>query len=303
MEFFSNPRCDENFNNKNKVITQSFFSKTILSDPDTFGKEASELTKTLSSLIKDNANDTFLTESISTDVSKEGQFGRLPNNMDEIVEILNTDTKDPINFAQKMTALKSFGDYLTKCVTNKEDEPTFLSNDDKKQLKSLLKKYRPDALFAERGRSGVISKTHREDIGILDKKNLQNKSAFLIDGLSKERPLFRTSSSISPYVDSNVKKDSPLIGSVSGSTACIFLAADFLENNLDVKSLSLATAAFLVGGGYHSETEVMDIVMPGYTMQDGVQESYGEEKYEEISHELDKELDNYTGAINFTHYI
>lgn len=43
--------------------------------------------------------------------------------------------------------------------------------------------------------------------------------------------------------------------------------------------------------------------MPGYTMQDGVQESYGEEKYEEISHELDKELDNYTGAINFTHYI
>lgn len=172
MEFFSNPRCDENFNNKNKVITQSFFSKTILSDPDTFGKEASELTKTLSSLIKDNANDTFLTESISTDVSKEGQFGRLPNNMDEIVEILNTDTKDPINFAQKMTALKSFGDYLTKCVTNKEDEPTFLSNDDKKQLKSLLKKYRPDALFAERGRSGVISKTHREDIGILDKKNL-----------------------------------------------------------------------------------------------------------------------------------
>ncbi|MNN95146.1 hypothetical protein D3C81_2139060 [compost metagenome] len=57
-----------------------------------------------------------------------------------------------------------------------------------------------------------------------------------------------------------------MLASVSGSAVCIMVGATILKPNLsddDKKSLAKSAVAILVGGGYHTAIEVLDVAYPG----------------------------------------
>ena len=60
-------------------------------------------------------------------------------------------------------------------------------------------------------------------------------------------------------------RDNPLLASISGSTADIFIAAEVLDDKLNqsqLDQLTLSAIALIVGGGYHAMHEVINIRSP-----------------------------------------
>lgn len=179
-----------------------------------------------------------------------------------------------------MLIIKSYGAYIIDHARKSPENFPFIFGEMKKEdVDVLVEKNRPAHLFDVRGRTGIKSKTERSDIGILDKPTFESLSRdeqedLCISGLEKTRPLFRTFTheadgsgyrKESIFVNHTFNNDLPLIGSISGSTSCILVGANMLieMNDEDKKALAIAATAFLVGGGYHSATEVLALAYPG----------------------------------------
>jgi hypothetical protein len=280
LEFHSQPKHDENFNEITKSIEESWAAAIILKNPEIFGVEVYELSVNLAKIIKENPEQVFFIKVIADDVSRPGQFARIKRDTGDILTVLESKSMEPIVFAQKILLLKAFGAYVIDHARHNPSDNLFISPYKNIDYESLILKYRPDSLFHTRGRTDIKCKTERHDIGIMSEKtslNLRNPEHFTIAGLSKERPLFRTfisdksSGKTASFIERTFDKDEPLIGAISGSTSCIMVGFEILKKtDLDSINIALSAAGFLVGGGYHSQAEVMEIALPGMTMHDGI---------------------------------
>ncbi|WP_156491220.1 hypothetical protein [Enterobacter sp. ODB01] len=138
--------------------------------------------------------------------------------------------------------------------------------------------------FAVRGRLKTDKKHNHKHIGIMTEQTLNNyldslsQKYFFINELTSYPPVMRvqikTANGISSFVNQAVDLDLPLIGSISGSAACLQTALDILLPYYTLKQrldLALSCSAMLVGGGYHSDVEVMSVMAPGMSMQKGIQ--------------------------------
>ena len=306
LEFHSTPKHDTNFNNTKKTIEESWAASVILKNPEYFGDSIYELAGSLAKIIKGNPNESFFLKTISDDVSRLGQFARVEHDRDEIIKVLESGSKTPELFAKKILLIKSFGAYVIDHAQKSPDEHKFITTRST-DLQSLVSKWRPSDTFETRGRTGVKSKTERDDIGIMDKNTLSNikePEHFTIQGLSKERPLFRTfindksSGKSALFIEKTFDRDEPLVGAISGSTSCIMVASELLKKGqIDNKQLALSASAFLVGGGYHSQAEVMQIACPEMTMHDGIREALPKPTYDNYLLVLNKEMENETSHI------
>lgn len=295
---------DTNFNNTKKTIEESWAASVILKNPEYFGDSIYELAGSLAKIIIDNPNESFFLKTISDDASKLGQFARVDPCRDEMIKVLESGSKTPELFAKKILLIKSFGAYIIDHAQKRPDEHKFITTSRGTDLQDLVLKWRPSDIFETRGRTGVKSKAERYDIGIMDKNTLSNikdPEHFKIQGLSKERPLFRTfindksSGRSAEFIEKTFDRDEPLVGAVSGSTSCIMVASELLKKGqIDNKQLALSASAFLVGGGYHSQAEVMQIACPGMTMHDGIRETLPKPIYDNCLLVLNKEMKHHT---------
>ncbi|WP_157798831.1 hypothetical protein [Serratia marcescens] len=172
--------------------------------------------------------------------------------------------------------IKSLGAFIIDHASKNPAKFRFLFKYDPDHLTRVIQNNMPVDLFTVRGRSNIVSNSYRDDIGILDSEVFERlgvklKNILTINGLTKNRPLFRTR--ISPklangcpaFVERMFDRDNPLVASISGSTSCIFTAADVLDDKLtqsQLDQITLAAIALFVGGGYHSVHEVINIRSP-----------------------------------------
>lgn len=302
VEFHSLPKHDENFNETTKTIEESWASVVILKNPEYFGNGVYELSLNLAEIIRANLDNSFFIKVMSDDVSRDGQFARINKSVDEMLGVLESDSFDPALFAKKILMLKAFGAYVIDHAQHNKESNGFITKHEAVDYGRIISQYRPDSLFDARGRTGIKGKTERGDIGIMSantKSKIKNQGYFTIPGLSKERPLFRTfindkaSGKVSTFIERTFDKDEPLIGAISGSTSCIMVAAKILKKTgVDNTKLALSAAAFLVGGGYHSQAEVMAIALPGMTMHDGIRDVLPKSIYQKNLLVLNEEIGN-----------
>ncbi|MBY0446410.1 MAG: hypothetical protein K2Q15_14520, partial [Burkholderiales bacterium] len=293
LEFISKIKHDENFNDKRKTLKESWATALILKNPRVFSDTVNKLLKKIDSFyplgMDLSAGEQDFKTRIGDDVSKIGQFARMERN--EIASVLKNECNDSVTFAKKIMLVKAFGAFLIDHVHKKTDLYGFLNtsnNDLSSAISSSLKQYKIDEFFDVRGRTGNIKNTPRNDLGITDEKELNSftaemKDFLLMPDLAHDRPLFRTrlhdkSASrggveLSPFINSQVDADNPLVGAISGSTCCIMVAASILFPDLsenEKKDLAIAAVALLVGGGYHSVNEVLSVASPNMNLQEEI---------------------------------
>ncbi|WP_024618096.1 hypothetical protein [Pseudomonas kilonensis] len=287
VEFQGELQHDTNFNNKNKARNESLAAAYIISNPDVCAKTVEVVSARLFEIVscQDAGGNECVRkffEFLEKDTGGVGQFGRVERGLAGISEALEVET-DSVTLIQKMLIIKSFGAFVIDYASKSPADYGFLSVDE--NVSALVEKNKPVALFEVRGRSGVKAREHREDIGIMDKKEFdalesQEKEKLMVPGLAKERLTFRTftheldennnRSVESVFVNRTFDSDAPLVASISGSTSCILVAADLLVPEMSEdqkKELALAAVGFLVGGGYHSATEVLDVACPGLDLE------------------------------------
>jgi RHS repeat-associated protein len=285
VEFHGIPRHDTNFNNIKKAKKETFYAVNLIRSPTPVSGTISGLSLKLHELIltiENNSASSPLIASLVEQTSGEGEYGKISGGISEIKSILGSDAQlSPVSFIQKIMILKSYGAYVVDHASKALDEHAFMLNGASgMDVSSLMSRYMPGDLFNKRGRTGIKKKERRDDSGILDKETFSSlsdseKELLTIPGLSRVRPLFRTFihereggeiTSVSPFVDRTFDSDSPMLASISGSTSCIMIGASILKPNLsddDERSLAKSAVAFLVGAGYHSMTEVLDVAYPG----------------------------------------
>ncbi|WP_256577506.1 RHS repeat-associated core domain-containing protein [Pseudomonas sp. R37(2017)] len=288
VEFHGVPRHDTNFNNIEKAKKETFYAVSLIRNPASISGAISELSLKLHDLILTMESDPrslpLLTNLVDR-ASGEEEYGRVSGGISEIKSILGSDAPlSPVSFIRKVQTLKNYGAYVVDRASKAIDEHAFMLNGaSAKDVSSLMSWYMPGDLFNKRGRTGIKKKERRDDSGILDKETFSalsddEKGFLIVPGLSRVRPLFRTFIherdggeviSTSPFVNRTFDNDSPMLASISGSTSCIMIGATILKPNLsddDERSLAKAAVAFLVGAGYHSVTEVLDVAYPGLNL-------------------------------------
>ncbi|AUI88017.1 hypothetical protein BS333_16720 [Vibrio azureus] len=246
--------------------------------------------------VDSNKEHQFLVSEIVKSVSKEGQFGKAHvKDKDDVIKILKSDSDNTSTFLQKILIVRSLGAFMIDHATKDESKYEFLKEHNNNDIKNILVKYEDSNLFGKRisngqpgpgtleagirGRTSAIegkTEKNRTDIGIMDKKDYESLPLTLkrdLDGgesMGKDRLFFRTKimneidkdkgiKVASPFVKRTFESDKPLIASISGSTVCINLASEFMLPSYDKESVNVAAYSFLVGGGYHSGTEVLDV--------------------------------------------
>ncbi|MCC8414261.1 hypothetical protein J8V45_15680 [Photorhabdus laumondii] len=283
FEYQSDIKHDTNFNNKNKSLFESFAASFVLQNPSFFSGIISKIDER-------NNFQKKLYDFIEKDTSPEGQFGRFTLGKNEILNVLQVKSDTPQLFVKKMLLIKSLGAFIIDFSSKDIGNYDFIFDGKGREVNDIIEKNRPTNLFKVRGRTNIKSSQHRSDIGILDTPTFdslteEQKSFLTIPELTKRRPLFRTFTHEldaedkrvveSVFVNRTFDCDSPLIGSVSGSTSCVLVAADILFPDMTMverKKLAIATFAFLVGGGYHSATEVFDVAYPGLDLNKEIEE-------------------------------
>jgi len=285
VEFHGVPRHDTNFNNIEKVKKESFYAASLIRNPAPVSRTIYELSGRLHKLLSTVENDQRaepLIKNIVGWTTAEGQYGRISGGLSEINKILSDSSPmSAVSFVQKMMIIRQFGAHVVDHAKLALDEHAFMlngvSNDD---VTSNISMYMPDSLFKPRGRTGILAKEHRDDSGVLDKETFsslsnEEKNLLLIPGLSNTRLKFnmfiheRKAGEIistAPFVDKAFDSDSPMLASISGSAVCIMVGATILKPDLDdddKRSLAKSAVAILVGGGYHTATEVLDVAYPG----------------------------------------
>ncbi|WP_256357857.1 RHS repeat-associated core domain-containing protein [Pseudomonas sp. PDM28] len=285
VEFHGVPRHDTNFNNIEKAKKETFYAVSLIRNPASVSGTISELSLKLNDLIltveSDPRSSPLLADLVAR-ASGEEEYGKISGGISEIKSILSSDAPlSPVSFIRKVQTLKNYGAYIVDHASKAIDEHEFMLNGmSGKDVSSLMSWYMPGDLFNKRGRTGITKKERRYDSGILDNETFSSlsdseKEFLIVPGLSRVRPLFRTFIherdggeiiSTSPFVNRSFDNDSPMLASISGSTSCIMIGATILKPNLsddDERSLAKAAVAFLVGAGYHSVTEVLDVAYPG----------------------------------------
>lgn len=276
-EFRHSIQHDRNFNNIQKTIKESWAAAIILRNSSVFGEPIYKLSKLLSNIWLKNINTkefSFFVEKIVADVGKNGQFASVKKH--EIGYILSSSVYSAEIFSKKILLIKAFGAFIIDHAIKKPDSFKFLFKHGNQNLDRIIQHNKPDELFAVRGRSGVLSQTYRKDIGILDsdvfdRLDVKLRNILTINKLTKNRPLFRTRISDKlangnpAFVERMFDLDNPLIASISGSTSCIFIASDVLDDRLkqsQLDQITLSAIALFVGGGYHSVNEIINIRSP-----------------------------------------
>lgn len=286
VEFQGPLTHDTNFNNKQKAKAESFAAAHIINNPGCCVKTVNAISNKLLELTSklNSSGGEFelkLLDFIEKDTGGIGQFGRIEQGINGVLTALRSETT-PITLIQKVLIMKSFGAFVIDHVSKAPANYDFLPVEN---TAALIEKNRPNSLFEIRGRSTVVRKENREDIGILDKKEFdllskEEKKSLLVSGLHKERLTFRTFTHEagedkkrnieSVFVNRTFDSDSPLVASISGSTSCIMVCADLLLPNMtanEKKEIAIAAVGFLVGGAYHSVTEVLDVAYPGLDLK------------------------------------
>ena len=282
-EFYGKARHDTYFNDIEKAKSESLYAAKIIRNPKEIINFINHISNSLHGILANskNAGDIGVkfNEYLTRVTGRNGQFGKISGGIEEINRILSDKNSLPLSFIQKVLLIKTFGAYVIDIASiSPEEHSILLKGVTSEKITAAIEKYKPEALFSIRGRSAIISEEVREDIGILDKNTYKTLSDaerhFLkIDELVRKRPLFRTfinevkngGKVKSPFINRTFDADNPLIASISGSAACIMVGATLLYpglNNDDKLSLSKAAIAFLVGGGYHSATEVLNVTYP-----------------------------------------
>lgn len=268
---------DRNFNNIEKTVQESWAAAVILRNAPVFGETIYILCAKFAKIwLKNNGSEAFnfFAKEVEENVDATGQFARVFK-QDITSNLLSSEYSAEI-FAKKILLVKAMGEFIINHAINDAGKYTFLFKDNVPPVAKIVQRNRPDSLFTVRGRSGVMSNTYREDIGILDQAVFSQldpklQKILTINGLTKNRPLFRTRISHkladgSPaFVERMFDRDNPLLASISGSTACLFTAADVLDDTLSQSQLdqiTLSAIALFVGGGYHSVHEIINIRSP-----------------------------------------
>jgi len=285
VEFHGVPRHDTNFNDIEKVKAETFYAVTIIRNPASVSGTIMELSKKLHGLVSTIEDDPRAADFFKFWLGRAlnlGEYGEISGGLNEVKNILFDDAPlKPVSFANKVRLIKDFGAYLINYGSGSLDEHAFMLNGvHSQEVSSAISRYMPDSLFGKRGRTGIIREERRDESGILDKETFSSlsdneKEFLLIPGLSRIRPQVRTFIhervhgkivSTAPFIERAFDSDSPIIGSISGSAACIMVGATVLKSNLsedDRQSLAKSAVAFYVGAGYHSATEVLDVAYPG----------------------------------------
>lgn len=296
---------DRNFNNIRKTIKESWAAAIILRNSSVFGETIYKLSKSFANIWLANINKkafVFFVEKIIADVDKDGQFARVKKH--EVGYILSSCEYSAETFAKKILLIKSLGAFIIDHAIKKPDDFYFLFKHGNHHLTRIIQDNKPEYLFATRGRSGIMSQAYRKDIGILDSDVFNRlddklKKILTINKLTKNRPLFRTRISDklengSPaFVERMFDLDNPLVASISGSTSCIFTAADVLDDRLtqsQLDQITLAAIALFVGGGYHFVNEIINIRSPHINYISSI------ERMMEIKNKK-KELQEYISAL------
>lgn len=217
---------------------------------------------------------------ISIKSKRNGQFASVQPA--EIISILKSSICSPLIYAKKMLLLINFGALFIDVVSR--DSRFFRINGRVVDLKAIRRRNLNENFFAVRGRLKTDKKHNHKHIGIMTEQTLNNyldslsQKYFFINELTSYPPVMRvqikTANGISSFVNQAVDLDLPLIGSISGSAACLQTALDILLPYYTLKQrldLALSCSAMLVGGGYHSDVEVMSVMAPGMSMQKGIQ--------------------------------
>lgn len=287
MEFRGDVQHDENFNNIQKTKLESLAAAHILNNPrmceGAVDTVAGELSKVVSQLIRstDPIRRDFM-QRLQASVSAQGQFGRIEKSQTALLDVLKAELT-PVTLAQKMSIIKSVGAFVIDYAARHPQDYGFLNVD--KDIGALIEKHRPPELFAVRGRSAATATESRDCLGILDPKQFKGLSAaeqnaLQITDLNGTRPVFRMFTHEldshgqrtveSAFVNSAFNADQPLVASISGSASCILVCADLFapdRSEAQSKALALAAVGFLVGGGYHSATEVLAVAFPGLDLK------------------------------------
>ena len=296
---------DTQFNNRFSSLQESVASATILKNPEKFSSGINAVSKNMADMLEklsvdSNKEHEFLVSEIVKSVSKEGQFGKADvKDKDDVIKILKSDSDNTSTFLQKTLIVRSLGAFMIDHATKDESKYEFLKEHNNNDIKNILVKYEDSNLFGKRisndqpgpgtleagirGRTSAIkgkTEKNRTDIGIMDKTDYDSLPLTLkkdLDGgenMGKDRLFFRTKimnetdkgiKVASPFVERTFDSDKPLIASISGSTVCINLASEFMLPDYDKESVNVAAYSFLVGGGYHSGTEVLDVAKRGFS--------------------------------------
>lgn len=276
-EFQNKLLHDRNFNNIEKTIQESWAAAVILRNASVFGETIYKLSVKFARIWLENKNSEacdFFAKKVEADVDTDGQFARISKQ--DITSVLLSTEYSAEMFARKILLIKSMGAFIIDHAIKDAEKYAFLFRHNTSPAAKIVQRNRPDSLFTVRGRSGVMSNAYREDIGILDKDVFSQldpklQKILTINGLTKNRPLFRTRISHKladggpAFVERMFDRDNPLIASISGSTSCIFTAADVLDDKLSQSQLdqiTLSAIALFVGGGYHSVHEIINIRSP-----------------------------------------
>jgi len=276
-EFQNKLAHDRNFNNIEKTVQESWAAAVILRNANVFGETVYKLCGKLKRIWSENNNSeefAFFKKKVEEDVDIDGQFARISRQ--DITSVLLSAEYSAEMFVRKIQLLKSMGTFIIDHAIHDAGKYAFLFRNNASPVEKIKQRNRPDSLFTVRGRSGVLSKTYREDIGILDKATFDQldpklQKILTINGLTKIRPLFRTRISHKladgsrAFVERMFDRDNPLLASISGSTADIFIAAEVLDDKLSqsqLDQLTLSAIALIVGGGYHAMHEVINIRSP-----------------------------------------
>lgn len=263
---------DSHFNNIDKAITESWAAAIVLKNPEIFSSTIDSLSKIFSRTYSGE-------EELMKIIFKYNQshFGKFfPS---DVRQICSLPTCDAEIFAQKIKILIDFGVFLVEQVYNKEignDHYFLKSREQEMRLFFIVKKYREQTIFKQRGRGlKRVSFDEKKYLGIVTSQSYstqltnQMKNHLLDKALYGKRPFYHTrignENNKSIFVEEVFDKDSPLISSISGSTAALYIAANWLDSNICVykeRELAMAAIAYSVSAGYHSVSEVMKIACP-----------------------------------------
>jgi hypothetical protein len=284
MEHQGELRHDTYFNNKQKAKSESLIAAHIIRNPaccaHTVEKICSAVFEILNKILlgaKGEYENKFISL-FEAKAGEEGALGRIEHGIPEMLPILKSVT-DPISFTQKMGIFRAFGAFIIDHAAAEIKNYGFLPVG--KDTDALITKYYPPHLLEHRGRSAILGNETREYRGILDKNEFELLSKeeqikLTTPVLTNTRPLFRTftheigedgkRNAESLFVNRTFDNDLPLVATISGTATCILLCAYSLLGTLterEKKELAIAAVGQIVGGGYHSITEVLDIAYPG----------------------------------------
>jgi len=234
-EFQNKLAHDRNFNNIEKTAQECWAAAVILRNSSVFGDTVYKLCDKFRSIWLENNNSEefkFFVRKIEEDVDIDGQFAKIAKQ--DIASVLSSSEYSAEMFVRKIQLIKSMGTFIIDYAIQDAQKYAFLFKHNTSPVAKIKQRNRPDSLFRVRGRSGVLSKSYREDVGILDKAVFDQldpklKKILTINGLTKIRPLFRTRISHklpdgSPaFVERMFDRDNPLLASISGSTATSLL--------------------------------------------------------------------------------